>query len=307
MNASPHNLFVGLGEALFDCFSLPGHSLEILGGAPLNATLIAALLGEKLGFRAQLVTRVGRDSLGERILDELRSRGIASDSVQLDPIHPTGRVNVTMVDNQPQYDIQTGVAWDHLQWSPELLALASRSAAITFGSLAQRNLRSRTTIRQFLQAAPQAIRLFDVNLRQHYFDAEIVRTSCQLASAVKLNVDELRTLRPLLALPNHDQPTLIAQHLLRAFDLQAVILTHGQEGTELITAAGSFRGNVPSFTPEPNADPVGAGDACGAACVIGLYLGWAPQEIVSLANHCGAVIASRAGATPRLDPSILIP
>jgi fructokinase len=307
MNFPQHNLFIGLGEALFDCFSLPGHSREILGGAPLNATLVAALLGEKLGFKAQLVTRVGQDTMGEHILHELRSRGLASDSVQLDPLHPTGRVNVTMLDSQPQYDIQSDVAWDYLQWTPELLVLASRSAAITFGSLAQRSPQSRNTIRQFLQAAPQAIRLFDVNLRQHYFDAEIVRTSCQLASAVKLNVDELLTLRPLLALPDHDHPTLIARNLLHAFNLQAVILTHGEQGTELITPAGSFRSNVPSFPPEPNADPVGAGDACGAACVIGLYLGWTPQEIVTLANHCGAIIASRAGATPRLDPSILVP
>ena len=68
--------------------------------------------------------------------------------------------------------------------------------------------------------------------------------------------------------------------LARRFDLRGVILTHGAEGTELIVDGRSYRAAVPQFAAEAKADPVGAGDACGAVCLTGFILGWPPETIV---------------------------
>ena len=145
------------------------------------------------------------------------------------------------------------------------------------------------------------MRLFDVNLRQHFYNREVIEQSCQLAHVIKLNNDELTTVCNLLDLPSDKQKSSARpQQLMKAYSLRAVILTHGSRGTELITTQGSFTGEVPQFPAEPGSDPVGAGDACGATCLLGLILGWDPQTIVDRANRVGAYVASRSGATPDL-------
>lgn len=284
---------VGIGEALFDCFD----DRTVMGGAPLNATLIAYLIGRQFDLDATIVSRIGRDALGDRLVETLRERGLDGTYLQIDPEAPTGRVRVEMIDGEPHYEIIRNVAWDRLAWNDALATLAPRAAGITFGTLAQRSETSRETIQRFLAAASDAVRLFDVNLRQSFYDAEVLRRSCEQAHAVKLNSDELRVVAEQLSLADGNP----VDSLRRQFDLRAVVLTHGARGTELITAEGSFRAAVPRFPAEPGADPVGAGDACGAACLVGLVLGWPPQRIVIAANRLGAYVASRRGATPTFD------
>jgi fructokinase len=297
---------VGLGEALFDCFA----DHRTLGGAPLNAALAAHALGRPLGIRGQMVSRVGDDPLGKQILATLSDRDVDTSSIQIDPQHPTGTVQVEMVEGEPRYEIIRDVAWDYLQWNETLQELAARASGITFGSLAQRHPDTRHTIREFLQRARSAVKLFDVNLRGDFYDAEVIEASCHLADAIKLNAAELEIVCQLLQLENdataHQQPSVTAAALRERFALRTVILTHGSHGTELITEAGSHTAPVPRFEPTAESDPVGAGDACGATCLLGMVLDWSPPQIVERANRVGAYVASRKGATPPLDANELL-
>src|SRR5690349_24916326 len=148
-----------------------------------------------LGADSWMVSAVSDDALGERALDSLRALGVRCDLVERDRVHPTGRVLVTLdAAGQPQYDIERDTAWDHLTWTDELARFAARCDAVCFGSLGQRSATSRATIRRFLEALPRrALRVFDVNLRQRFYDRDVIETSLALASAVKLNDEELAT------------------------------------------------------------------------------------------------------------------
>ena len=273
-----------------------------MGGAPLNAALVAHAVGQPFGLAGQMVSRVGTDELGDQIVAALQARDVDTSTIQRDDSLATGTVQVEMVDGEPNYEIVRHVAWDNLQWNTQLAELASHCAGITFGTLAQRSATSRQTIQQFLAAAQQAFKLFDVNLRGDFHDAEGIRQGCQLANAIKLNRDELDVIAKYLELPEDDQVDALRQQ----YDLQAVILTHGSRGTELITQQGRFRGEVPSFAPQPGSDPVGAGDACGATCLIGFVKQWPAEQIVARANRVGAYVASRQGATPQFDAAELL-
>ncbi len=273
-----------------------------MGGAPLNAALIAHALGPTFGLGAAMVSRVGRDELGDRLLETLRQRDFETRWIQRDDSAPTGRVLVEMADGEPHYEILENVAWDRLAWNEELAKLAPTVAGITFGTLAQRSEASGETIRQFLESATAAVRMFDVNLRQSFYSPDVLRRSCELADAVKLNGDELQVVAEQLEFGGANEPTSeLVERFRQAFELRAVVLTHGSRGTELVTADGRYTAPVPRFPAEEGADPVGAGDACGAACLLGLVLDWPPQRIVTTANRTGAYIASRRGATPRID------
>lgn len=289
---------VGLGEALFDCFE--DHTN--LGGAPLNATLVAHSLTTGSKLAGQMVSRIGNDDFGKQVQQTLQTRGLNTNTIQIDDTAPTGRVHVEMVDGEPEYDIVKEVAWDYIQWDDLLADLAKLAAGVTFGTLAQRNSTSRETIWKFLSEATDAVRFFDVNLRQDFFSAEILKKSCQLASAIKLNKDELSVVTSHLNLDSSSP----AKSLLETYNLKAVVLTHGKQGTELITPEGSWKAPVPTFPQEEGSDPVGAGDACGATCLVGLIQGWSPEKIVASANRVGAYVASRRGATPEINPTELL-
>lgn len=306
MTAGP--LVVGLGEALFDVF--PERS--ILGGAPLNVAVQAHQLLAPLGGQGVPVSRIGNDELGKRLQAELADRGVPLSGMQIDPEHSTGTVIVTLHGNEPQYEIVEGVAWDFLTWSDELEALADQCHAVTFGTLGQRSEPARSTVQRFVMRARQALRLFDVNVRQHYYDAGVLRQSCEVATVVKLNEHELPIVHQALGLPDvsaafHDEVRTdrMVEDIMAGFMLDAVALTRGARGTVLYESGQKVEGQIVSYPAAERADSVGAGDACSAGLIVGMLMHQPVQEVVDLANHLGAYVASQSGATPPLPKELI--
>ena len=295
---------MGLGEALFDLFP----DRQVLGGAPLNVAVHAHQLAGPLGGQGVVVSRVGQDELGHRVLDQLHRRGMTCQFIQSDPDRDSGRVYVGVdAQGQPDYEIVQDVAWDWLQHDPDLEDLARRCDAVCFGTLAQRHSQARNTIYRFLDAcSTRAIRMFDVNLRQDYYDRNILRRSCEFADTVKLNHEELDTVTGLLGVGSPaDMADNRIHRLIRTFNLKLVVLTRGADGTVLYDESEKFDADPVHEKPADGADAVGAGDACAAAILLGLVLRWPMDRIVRLANHAGACVASQPGATPVLPDQIM--
>lgn len=289
---SRRHTVIGLGELLWDL--LPAG--KQLGGAPANFAYIASLLGDK----AIPASRLGQDELGEEAIRRLGQLGLPTDFIQRDTQHATGIVRVELdCAGQPRFEICESVAWDFLDWTPQWQELANQADAVCFGSLAQRSAPSRATIRSFLQATrPDAVRVFDVNLRQSFYSAEVLSASMRLATIVKLNHEELPKLMQLFEL-QHRTEQLSAQRLVALYNLKLVCITRGNGGSLLVSADASdahqgFRVKV--------ADTVGAGDAFTAAMVHEYLRGTSLEHMNEAANRIGAWVASQVGATPGLKP-----
>ena len=288
---------VGLGESLFDVFP----DRAILGGAPLNVAFHAHQLASADGGRGIVASRAGADELGRRMRRELAKQGLSTEFVQDDSRHPTGRVDIALRDGEPRYNFLDNVAWDHLEWTSAWERLATTCDAVVFGTLAQRVPAARATVRRFVETARQALRLFDVNLRVNFFDADCLRHGVAQATAVKLNDQELPIVLQRLGCP----PGRSVDWLLSEFaatGLRHVVVTHGEQGTELFAGRDGVRtdGPVVRFEPHPQADNVGAGDACSAGLLWGWLNNWSLEQTVAFANRLGAFVASQPGATPRL-------
>jgi fructokinase len=283
---------VGLGELLWDLFP----SGKKLGGAPANFAYIASLLGD-YGIPA---SRLGRDLLGEEALLRLTELGLPASFIQEDADHPTGTVEVHVDDRgQPRFDIAEGVAWDFLEWTPQWQVLAEQADAVCFGSLAQRSPRSRSTIRAFLRATRRdAVRVFDVNLRQNFYSAEVLSESMKLATIVKLNHEELPKISHMLGL-NLEDAEAAARLLIARYNLKLICVTRGDAGSMLVTAAESH--SHPGVRVKV-ADTVGAGDAFTAALVHEYLCGASLENMNEISNRMGAWVASEVGATPVLKP-----
>jgi fructokinase len=285
---SKRHIVVGLGELLWDLFPAG----KQLGGAPANFAYITSLLGDE-GIPA---SRLGQDALGEEAILRLREVNLPTAFIQEDVDHPSGTVQVE-VDGagQPRFEISESVAWDFLDWTPQWQTLAQQADAVCFGSLAQRSERSRDTIRNFVIACRRnAVRVFDVNLRQNFYTAQVLAESMKLATIVKLNHEELPRIMRLFDLEHHREEDS-AGRLLSLHDLKLVCVTRGNGGSLLISAGECSE--HPGFKVKV-ADTVGAGDAFTAALVHGYLRGASLAQISENANRAGAWVASQSGATP---------
>lgn len=287
---------VGLGEMLWDL--LPAG--KQLGGAPANFAYMTALLGD----RGLAASRVGKDRLGNAAARRLTRLGLSAAYLQVDATHPTGTVNVTVdAQGQPQFEILERVAWDYFEWTERWQALAAEADAVCFGSLAQRSAQSRVTILAFLEALrPAALRIFDVNLRQAFFNRDVLAESASRADIIKLNDDEILRVTEVLGGAARDQQSA-ARWILKKYDVKLVCVTRGGQGSLLVTPDATDE--HPGY-PVKVQDTVGAGDAFTAA-LVHKYLRKAPLRVMNAsANRLGSWVASQIGATPPADPKVLL-
>ncbi len=279
---------VGLGEVLWDM--LPKG--KQLGGAPSNFAYISTLLGNE----GIVASRIGNDALGEQAVAQLANVGVSIYAIQRDPQHPTGTVQV-QIDNQgqPSFQIAEHVAWDCLQWTPEWQELAEACDAVCFGSLAQRAEVSRSTIRQFLAATKKdAVRVFDVNLRQQFHSREVLAESMKVAEIVKLNHEELPRLMEILGFAYCDDVSS-ARMLIESQKLKLLCITRGERGSLLLDPY--TMDEHPGYRVRIG-DTIGAGDAFTAALIYEYLRGASLTQMNETANRMGAWVASRVGAMP---------
>ena len=284
---SERGTVAGIGELLWDVFP---HDKR-LGGAPAN-----------FAFHSYPVSSVGTDGLGRQVRDELRQIGVDTSYILQSDTYPTGTAQVTLSEQgKPSYQIIEQVAWDHIPFTGGLEALAASLDAVCFGSLSQRSAASRATIRSFVQHTPkEALRIFDINLRQSFFSQELVEGSLQLASVLKLSDEELPVLVRYFGL----QGDVVAQldELRERFDLEVVAYTRGSDGSVLLQG-----GEVDDAPGQKGTavDSVGAGDSFTAALCMGLLEGWPLSQVNLFANRVAAFVCSQHGATPTLPESLI--
>ena len=289
------DVVVGMGEALWDV--LPEG--KKIGGAPANFAYHVS----QFGLDSVVVSAVGDDALGTEIIENFNQKGLRH-LIETVP-YPTGTVQVE-IDQAgiPQYEIMENVAWDNIPYTARLENLAERTRAVCFGSLAQRNVVSRNTINRFLDAIPQddsRLIVFDVNLRQGFFNKEILCNSMTRCNILKINDEELVTVSRMFGYPGIDLQDK-CWILLGKYNLKMLILTCGINGSYVFTP-----GNV-SFQPTPKvevADTVGAGDSFTAAFISSILKGLPVAEAHRRAVDTSAYVCTRQGAMPVLPADLL--
>lgn len=291
---STSHYVTGIGEALWDI--LPEG--KKMGGAPANFAYHIS----QFGLKSCVASAVGRDDLGTELQDQIDRQHLEAVIPAID--YPTGTVNVQLDSSGiPTYDITEHTAWDNIPFTDRLEKLARHTQAVSFGSLAQRNPVSRDTIYRFLDAMPdnaESYKVFDINLRQHFYTKEIIDESIRRCNVLKINDDELLVLDSLMHLTG-DSFQAKCRALLNTYGLKILILTCGSRGSYVFTAGET------SFMATPDvivADTVGAGDSFTATFVASLLRGKDIAEAHQLAVEVAAYVCSQPGAMPLLPDEL---
>lgn len=290
-----NDVVVGMGEALWDV--LPEG--KKIGGAPANFAYHVS----QFGLDSCAVSAIGDDALGIELLENFNKKGVKH-LIETVP-YPTGTVQVE-IDQAgiPQYEIKENEAWDNIPYTAKLESLAERTRAVCFGSLAQRNVVSRSTINRFLDAMPQddeRLIVFDVNLRQGFYNKDILCNSMKRCNILKINDEELVTVSRMFGYPGIDLQDK-CWILLGKYNLKMLILTCGINGSYVFTP-----GNV-SFQPTPKvevADTVGAGDSFTAAFIANILKGRSVADAHKKAVETSAFVCTQKGAMPTLPAEII--
>ncbi len=289
-----NKFIVGLGELLWDV--LPDG--KKIGGAPGNF----AYHSSQFGFNSAVVSAIGDDKLGDEITSTLSKKGLGGIIERVD--YPTGMVQVTLDANGvPIYDIKENVAWDNIPYTQELDSLAKQTMAVTFGSLAQRNVVSRNTINRFLDAmgdGEDRYKIFDINLRQGFYTRETICNSMERCNILKINDEELVAISRMFGYPGIDLQDK-CWILLSKYKLKLLILTCGVNGSYVFTP-----GNV-SFVETPKvevADTVGAGDSFTATFISSLLHGDSIVEAHRRAVRVSAFVCTQHGAMPIIPENL---
>ena len=287
-------LVVGMGEALWDM--LPEG--RKLGGAPANFAYHVS----QFGLDSRVVSAVGDDELGNEILANFAEKQL---ECQIEKVaYPTGTVLVTLDEKGvPCYEIKEGVAWDNIPYTPALENLAKQTRAVCFGSLAQRNAVSRETINRFIDEMPQdenVLKIFDINLRQHFYSKELIEASLKKSNVLKINDEEVVVVGEMFGFADIDFQDK-CWILLAKYNLKMLILTCGTEGSYVFTP-----GEV-SFLETPQvqvADTVGAGDSFTGAFVAAILNGKTVKDSHRLAVDVSAFVCTQNGAMPELSEEL---
>ncbi|MGL4631628.1 MAG: carbohydrate kinase family protein [Leadbetterella sp.] len=273
-----------VGETLWDM--LPTGKQP--GGAPMNVSLHL----HNLGVESYMLSRIGKDELGEELLAFLESRRCNTSYIQIDPDYSTGYVDVKLNEKkEATYSIVKPVAWDFIENSEHYVERVKNSQAIVFSTLVARSPVSKSTLLQLLTNS-KAIRVYDVNVRPPHTPRHLIEQILPLSDIVKLNEDEFNEIADWYGY-SKDKKGL--QEIMIRFDLKYIILTRGENGAVLVSSDDweetlGYKVKV--------IDTIGSGDAFLAGFLKCIFEKKSLSHSLDYACALGTLVASKEGATP---------
>ncbi len=282
---------LAFGEVLFDI--IEGEAF--LGGAPFNVAAHFA----RHNNSASLISAVGNDELGKKVLKEAQNYRVETSFIQSIHDFETGKVEVRLKNGQPDYTILEPVAWDFISLD-SLQTRAIREVewdCFCFGLLAQRNAVSEKTLHEIFDNIDFGMVFFDINLRKNFFTQSKIEYSLQKCNILKLNVDEVNFLSSLLFYENLSRERF-SELVSVKYNIDIVVVTMGEKGAMLYQNGEVFSAAAPKIEVT---DAVGAGDSFSAA-FLNEYLE-SENSKLALQKACelGAFVASKRGALPRYN------
>lgn len=270
------------GEVLFDQFS---DGQRVLGGAPFNVAWHLQAFGQTPDF----ISRVGGDTEGLLIKQAMLNWGMSIENLQIDPSYATGKVQVTVVNGEPHYDILANQAYDFIS-ATQLKGLSYAQDVLYHGTLALRHPLSAAALDKLCIEHSGKI-FVDVNLRTPWWQRGRVKQLLDRADWAKLNDDELMQLQPVQGSLRNTMRLFRKNH-----DLNVLIVTCGERGAVALNKQGEFFEVVPTDTVSV-VDTVGAGDAFSAVVLLGLQRGWLLPLTLQRAQAFASALVGRQGAT----------
>ena len=289
MSDTYFDLIMIFGEVLFDVF--PDQS-RFIGGAPFN---VACHL-KGFGLDPLFISRIGNDDPGREVLEAMNSRSLRVSGIQKDEKRKTGEVRVRIDNDEPSYDIMEDVAYDHIEVPDPEMMESEQGRLLYHGTLAARNEVSASSLYELARHDNTSV-FCDINLRDPWWNRELIKDVMGWCKYLKVNEDELRQVCFLEGIDSSAGLEEMAEAFRLKRDLECLIVTLGSRGAMLFPSA-----EKPMFAASPKLekfqDSVGAGDAFSSVFLLGIIKGWSWELILERSVLFAGRICENKGAIP---------
>jgi len=277
------------GEILFDVYA----NSKNLGGAPLNFIYHI----NKLTGSGKIISRVGKDELGDEASSFLTSKGVLTNAIKIDAEHETGIAKVALDEKGvPNFIIEENRAYDFIKIDEDkAVDILKDIDCLYFGTLAQRNDVSRNSLHTLFNKPTKYF--CDINIRQNFYTKEILSESLKQSDVVKLNLDELKIANKLF-LSDQFEVNATSKKLMNKFKIEMLAVTKGTDGSALFRTDDTNEHKPPQ---NKVVDTVGAGDAFASILCLGYLNNWELGKTNKLANEFAGQICMINGALPKDD------
>ena len=287
------NQVICFGEVLWDIFP----DVQIPGGAPMNVCIVL----KKLGIGSKMISKIGKDELGQKLKNYLETENSLSDFLQETEKYPTGIVQVKSNEQgKNEYTIVQPVAWDFIENNEEVKEAVKKSKAFVFGTLACRSQQTKSTLLELLKIAP--FKIFDVNFRTPFYTQELVEELFHWTDFVKMNDEELQIISSWYQWENKNEKEAM-EKVQQKFNIPQIVVTKGKHGADYLERNNFFTSQGYSVKV---VDTVGSGDSFLAGFLKKYFEKEHPEKCLQFACATGSLVATYKGANPPITENQIL-
>lgn len=287
---------------------IPGFH-AFVGGSPLNIAVGCS----RLGLKASLLTGVGRDKVGDFLLNFLKKEKVITDNIPVIDgarssavilgIEPPDRFPLVYyrdncADSQIQIDhvLKAGVEKSRmLEVSGTALNIEpTRSSAFFAAEIARKNNIPVMLDLDFRADQWHDIRAFGITSRAFMRNTNIVLgTEEEILAAYLTDESQLNITHQQISAPEIKGDLNEAIKGILSLGVDALIMKTGSRGAVIYLPDGTIE-EVPGF-PVEVVNVLGAGDAFAAGFIYGYLKGWSLYKSCRVGNACGAHVVTQLG------------
>lgn len=269
------------------------HFLKRVAGAEFNVAVGLA----RLGLNVAWMSRIGKDSFGQFILQEMQKEKISTELVIFDPEHPTGfqLKNKCINGEEPVVEYfrkKSAASYLTMKDFKESYFLQARHLHITgvAAALSESSYELSNFLADFMRKNHKTIS-FDPNIRPSLWKNEKNMVNALNCLAFKSNWI-LPGIKEGRILTGYEKPEAISDFYLD-HGADVVIIKLGKEGAYFKDSLGNQE-YIPSYAVEV-VDTVGAGDGFAVGVISALLEGRDLFQAVKRGNKIGSLVVQSIG------------
>lgn len=226
----------------------------------------AAVSAHRLGLNSAIVTNMGDDENGKKMLAHLEEEGIATDFVKVEAGKESNYHYVLL------YEHERTILIKHHEYEYRLPDFETPPSWLYFSSVGENSLPYHHEIAAYVKAHPETKLAFQPGTFQIKLGAETLKDLYAVSEIFFCNKDEAQTI---LKTESGDMKTLLDG--IRALGPEIAVITDGPRGAYASDGTSSWK--MPMYPdPAPPVDRTGAGDSFSSTVTVMLALGMSLPE-----------------------------
>lgn len=277
-----------VSKEVFSSGSCPMDTMKMsFGGDALNEAVILSRLGKKV----QLITKVGQDEAGKRVLDYMVENRLATESVKVEPGLETG-INIVLIDQTGERHFLTNPKSSLRKLALEDVEgfLDDTASIVSFAGMFVSPLLTIEKMKELFQKIKERNRILVVDMTK----AKNKETLQDIEELLPF-IDYIFPNEEEIALLTGESDPYINARILTECGVGTAVIKCGEKGCVLSDKHGIRR--IPALSVKRCVDTTGAGDSFVAGFLFGLSNGWDAGKCAKFANATASCIVEDYGTS----------